>query len=95
MSIKRNKKLGQTEVMLFQKCHGGLAMSIMGGAGVTKVVIETPLQLYKHLMRIVQKLPPSSQPYYRAHVRTVRLTVTEAAKPSVIKRQHNLCCLMS
>lgn len=31
--------------------------------------ITTPLQLYKHLLRCIQKLPPEAQSYYKHHVK--------------------------
>ncbi|KAI8782461.1 LYR motif-containing protein 9 [Biomphalaria glabrata] len=30
---------------------------------------KTPLQLYKYLLRVVKKLPPDAQPYYKHHIK--------------------------
>jgi len=33
--------------------------------------VETPVQLYRYLLRVIKKLPKSNQGYYQHHVRQV------------------------
>lgn len=36
------------------------------------IIPQTPIQLYKYLLRQIPKLPKESQPYYRNYVKGVR-----------------------